>query len=44
MFVSGFSAAAINFGLNVAAVGVTLPLQIAEGLITPDGRTAQRKM
>ena len=37
MFVSGFSAAAINFGLNVAAVGVTLPLQINADLISLNG-------
>jgi hypothetical protein len=31
---AGFSAAAINFGLNVAAVGATLPLQISGSLVT----------
>ena len=30
----GFSSASINFGLNVAAVGATLPLQISGSLVT----------
>ena len=35
--VAGWVSGSVNFALNAPAVGATLPLQIASGLITPDG-------